>query len=163
MEISRVPIDLKGKKKTELRSRVVDVCDNGDLSCAFFVSSVLKILSTSQLELVRTLHATVDGLIKDMLLCGWVRKNGDAIPDWLKNPGSEPYKLSDIPFSAGDIILWGRRVDIPTGMHKHVGFYTGGFDCVSNNPKTRKVDIHDIIFRGTRGIEASFTHPFLKD
>ena len=44
----------------------MDVMRNGDLSCAFFVSSVL-----STLALGKATHGTVDSTVKDMKQSGW--------------------------------------------------------------------------------------------
>lgn len=43
-----------------------DVMKNGDLSCAFFVSSLLSILG-----LAETTHGTIESTIKDMKQSGW--------------------------------------------------------------------------------------------
>jgi len=45
-----------------------DILRKGDLSCAFFASSVLAIP-----RLIRSAHLTVDGTIKDMRQHGWRR------------------------------------------------------------------------------------------
>jgi hypothetical protein len=43
-----------------------DILKNGELSCAFYVSVILRILG-----LIKEPHATVDGLVKDMENSGW--------------------------------------------------------------------------------------------
>ncbi len=43
-----------------------DILENGELSCAFYVSVILRILG-----LIKEPHATVDGLIKDIEYSGW--------------------------------------------------------------------------------------------
>ncbi len=47
-----------------------DIVKNGELSCAYFVSSVLH-----NLELVKSAHATVESTVKDMEKKGWVEIN----------------------------------------------------------------------------------------
>ncbi|MER3407162.1 MAG: hypothetical protein C4278_01940 [Patescibacteria group bacterium] len=51
-------IDEKGKSK--------DILKKGELSCAFYVGVILRIL-----KLVDSVHTTVEGTIKDMLENGW--------------------------------------------------------------------------------------------
>lgn len=43
-----------------------DIVKNGELSCAYFISSVLH-----NLGLIKTAHATVEGTVKDMIKNGW--------------------------------------------------------------------------------------------
>jgi predicted nucleic acid-binding Zn finger protein len=43
-----------------------DIVKNGELSCAYFVSSVLH-----NLELIKSAHATVESTVKDMVKKGW--------------------------------------------------------------------------------------------
>lgn len=47
-------------------SKKTDILENGNLSCAFFVSSILKIFSQ-----INNLHATVEGTVKDLENSGW--------------------------------------------------------------------------------------------
>ncbi len=46
--------------------KVEDICKNGKLSCAFYVSTLLKIVN-----LVENIHYTVKGTLKDMERSGW--------------------------------------------------------------------------------------------
>jgi len=50
----------------KIGGKKVDLVKKGRLSCAFFVSSVLKTFN-----LIAELHTTVDGTIKDMEKSGW--------------------------------------------------------------------------------------------
>lgn len=50
----------------KVNGRQRDVLEDGELSCAFFVSSVLLILG-----LVKEFHATVSGTLADMKTTGW--------------------------------------------------------------------------------------------
>ena len=126
-------IDEKGKKKDALK--------NGRFSCAFFVSSVLKIFS-----LVDFPHATVKSTIKDML------KNG-----WHRTKKLEP----------GNVLLWEENKE----GHKHLGFFIGNKKSVSNAffyYKKRVPMVHHFTYGKTRNgqprrkIEQIFTHPDIK-
>jgi len=96
--------------------KLTDFCCRGRLSCAFYVSSILKIF-----DLVKTLHTTVEGLEKDLIRFGWEIKNSIVLP--------------------GDIIVWAGAQE--SGFHRHIGFYVDGFGYVSNNSKTGRIIRHD--------------------
>jgi len=51
-----------------INKKVQDILHNGDLSCAFFVSSLLVLFG-----LIQRIHTTVNGTLKDMEHCGWQR------------------------------------------------------------------------------------------
>jgi len=63
-----------------INGRKKNLTQNGDLACAYFVSSILKIF-----DLIGNLHLTVTGTIKDLENSGWekITKNkispGDII------------------------------------------------------------------------------------
>lgn len=50
----------------QVNGKKTDVMKNGDLSCAFFVSSLLSIVG-----LLKTAHGTVESTVKDMQQSGW--------------------------------------------------------------------------------------------
>lgn len=83
-----------------------DVTKNGELSCSYFVSSILKIFS-----LVDNYHATVSVTVEDM-----ERNN------WEKVEKPEP----------GDVLLWAPRSSDPDN-NEHLGFYIGDEKVVTNN------------------------------
>ena len=70
-------------------NRKKDILQSGKLSCAFFVSSILKIFN-----LIDSPHCTVDGAIKDLTKSGWREK--------------EDY--SQLP--KGSILLWEKKLGI---------------------------------------------------
>lgn len=124
-------INKKGKK--------LDALKNGDLACAFFVSSILKIFS-----LIDYPHATVDSTVRDMLENGW-RQTKNLKP--------------------GNILLWEKNKK----GHKHLGFYVGNKKAVSNFYKKRHPIVHHYIYfwktrnnQPKREIEKIFTHPDIK-
>ncbi|MFP4022759.1 MAG: hypothetical protein ACLFTS_02850, partial [Candidatus Paceibacterota bacterium] len=71
-----------------------DVTDDGDLSCAFFVSSVLTIFG-----LIKEIHVTVNSTVKDM------KRNG-----WVDTDDPEP----------GDVVVWGEEHSNQE-KHRHIG------------------------------------------
>lgn len=95
--------EVNGKKK--------DILENGALSCAIFVSWILK-----NFDLIKEGHATVDGTIKDLKKTGW-RK--------IKKPRT------------GAILIWGKKF-YDSEPHKHIGFYIGNNKAISNSYKSRK-------------------------
>ncbi len=110
-------IDLEGKK--------IDATEDGNLSCAFFVSAVLHMFGY-----IKGIHATVNGTLKDMKESGWV--------------------VIDKPV-VGSVILWGESLD--SSGHRHVGFYVGEGKTISNNSKSKVPVEHDLDFEGKRKIE----------
>ena len=108
-----------------------DIYKKGKLSCAFYVSTILKIIG-----LVKDIHATVQGLIKDMENSGWYKTN------YLKK---------------GAIIIWDKN----KAGHLHVGFYLGNNKAVSNSSLKRTPTIHLLNYQGRKIIDIYF-HDALK-
>lgn len=98
--------------------RSLDVLEDGDLSCAMYVSSILYLS-----KLIDDLHTTVNGTIEDIENFGWYKIN-------------TPKK--------GALILWGfkKKDDGTQGKHRHVGFYLDAETAVSNDSSTRVVAKH---------------------
>jgi len=112
-----------------------DIVENGNLSCAIFVSSILKIF-----DLIESLHTTVNGTIKDLEKSGWQQI-------------AEP--------KIGAILIW-EKVDFSeNNFHKHIGFYVGENLAVSNDFKTGKIILHHFTFDNQRKMEKIFFHPRL--
>lgn len=98
-----------------------DIMHDGDLACAFFVSFIL-----SGFSLIKSMHGTVDGTVKDLKSSGWRR---------IKTPKS------------GCIIVWEALVDKNGESHKHIGFYIGGGKAISNNSKKKSPSVHPYLNR----------------
>lgn len=94
-----------------------DIYQNGKLSCAFYVSTILKILG-----LINDIHATVNSLIKDMEKSGWSRIK----------------KLQK-----GAVIVWDKN----KSHHFHVGFYVGKKKAVSNSSSQKMPFLHSINYQ----------------
>ncbi len=102
-----------------------DITENGELSCAVFVSFVLKIF-----DLISTPHATVKSTIKDMMENGW-------------KEAEKPQK--------GDVLVWEKK-KIGGSTNEHIGFYIGNQKAVSNNYKKRAPVVHHYTYNGKRKI-----------
>lgn len=117
----------------------IDITDNGKLSCAFFVSSILVIFG-----LIPKIHATVRGTIADLKKSGWKK---------IKHP------------KIGSILIWEKKVFGKT-PHKHIGFYVSRHRAISNNYKTKSPILHHWAFGRNksstyRKIEAIYWRPKL--
>lgn len=88
-----------------------DVMRDGDLSCAFFVSSILKVF-----DYVEKVHATVNNTVKDLEKSGW-------------------QKSSDL--KKGAVLVWEEKIDGSGEKHKPIGFYIGDNMAISNNSQER--------------------------
>ena len=112
-----------------------DITRRGELSCAYFVSSVLIMFG-----LIEKIHLTVDELIKEMKNCGWKR---------IKNPRK------------GSVLVWEAK-KFGDEQHKHIGFFIGNTKAISNNYKKRAPTIHHWTFKRKRKVEAIFWHKKLE-
>lgn len=118
--------------------RKIDILKNGELSCAYFVSSILKLF-----DLIAAPHATVKGTLADMLKSGW-----------------RPTKK----LSPGNVLLWEQKIYFD-GPHSHLGFFIGKDKAVSNSRKKRMPVIHHLTFgrcsdgEPKRKILKIFVHP----
>ena len=101
-----------GKKK--------NITKNGALSCAFFVSSLLR-----SFALLHELHTTVSGTLRDMEKSGWVK---------IKKP------------RAGCIIHWEAKKGV-NGLHEHLGFCIDATHAISTSSRTRTPEVHPIHYR----------------
>jgi len=117
-----------------------DVLEDGGLSCAAFVSSILY-FQNSLLELfkkphwIKFTHANVASTEKDILENGW-------------------YTITEL--KPGAIIIWEKQ------EHEHIGFYVGDEEAISNDSKgTGFPWRHHITYNNTRKIEKIYWHPEL--
>ena len=115
-----------------------DIMKNGDLSCAWFVSSLLYLF-----KLIKDAHATVNGTIKDLQQSGWKK---------IKKP------------KIGSVIVW-EKIDFGNkDLHKHIGFYIGNNKAIStSNSKKGQPIIHHWTYgikrnKPVRKVKAIFWH-----
>lgn len=100
--------------------REIDALENGKISCATLVSSILY-LQNNLLEFLKKprwinfVHANVPSTTQDMLNCGW-------------------YEIKEL--RPGAVIIWEARKGIDDGlMHSHNGFCISNVEAVSNDSK----------------------------
>lgn len=96
----------------------IDVLDDGDLSCAVYVTSILYLF-----DLVGERHTTVVETIKDIEVSGW---------HTIGTPRT------------GALIFWDYKIknDGSRGTNRHIGFYLDENTAVSNSAKTKMVERH---------------------
>ena len=106
-----------------------DVMRNGDLSCAFYVYSILKIFG-----LISRIHGTVDSTISDLKKIGWKE---------IRKP------------KAGAVLIW-EELEFSNGEHhKHIGFYIGDGKAISNSDR-KKFPVDHLWRKSGRKVEAIF-------
>lgn len=93
-----------------------DILEDGELSCAQFVSGLLYLQ-----QMINSRHATVEGTLKDLEASGW-------------------HKIAEP--KEGCILVW-EKVDYPDGTkHSHIGFYVGNQKAISNRPIDKSPQEH---------------------
>jgi len=113
-----------------------DLLRDGDLSCAFYASSLLALTG-----LIESPHATVDSTLRDMKRSGWF-------------PLTRP--------RVGCVIVWGERhFTDGNESHKHIGFYLGNGVAVSNSDKKRAIAKHPYRSHNRRPVVELLWHPTL--
>ena len=126
-------------------SKEKDILKGGKLSCAYYVSCILKLFNLINQEI--SPHAMVGGLVKNILNSGW----------------KETKKLK-----TGNILLWEKK-KYPNGkLHYHLGFYLGKNKAISHRDKKKAPIIHHYTYGQTengqpkRRIIKIFTHKIIK-
>jgi hypothetical protein len=100
-----------------------DAMKDGEDSCAFYVSGVLRIFNK-----VRSIHGTVESTTRDLEEFGWQKVHN-------ANPG--------------DVLVW-EALQFGDKSQKHIGFYVGEGRAVSTSWKQKKVVEHDMNFGGEK-------------
>jgi Bacteriophage peptidoglycan hydrolase len=96
-----------------------DAFDDGENSCAFFVSAILVIFKK-----IQAMHGTVQSTIEDLNKSGW--------------------QLVNRP-KAGDVLVWEAQ-QFDDGLKAHIGFYLGDNKAISTSWTKRTPVEHDIHF-----------------
>lgn len=117
-------------------NRKIDVTENGELSCAFFVSNVLLIWG-----LISEGHATIKSVIKDMLKSGWI-------------------KISLKKIKPGDVIVWEEKKFEKGRQHRHIGFYVSNKKAVSHSDGVKSISAHHWTYNNRRNIAEVYRHLF---
>lgn len=98
-----------------------DVLENGDLSCAYYVSSILVLHG-----LIDRPHFTVPGTLYSMEKAGWTQINH---------------------LKKGCIVVWG-SVHQNGADHKHLGVYIGDQQAISNRSSLGMPGEHPLHYSG---------------
>lgn len=95
----------------------IDVLENGNLSCAYFVSTILK-----HFDLIKKVHSTVKNTVKDAKKSGW--------------------KITAKP-KIGNVLVYEEKYFPESGnQHMHIGFYIGNKKAISTSSKFKTPIIH---------------------
>lgn len=116
----------------KVNNRKEDIVKNGELSCAYFASSILVIFG-----LIEAIHLTVDGAEKDLKRSGWIKKDKPKI---------------------GCVLIWVAKKYKDGGIHRHMGFYMGKDKAVSNDHEKGSPKVHHWTYAGKRKIETIYCH-----
>ena len=109
-----------------------DAFNDGEYSCAFFVSAILLIFKK-----VEAFHGLVEHTVDDLKKSGW--------------------QAVDEP-QPGDVIVW-EPIDFPEGPVPHIGFAMGHGRAVSTSWAQKCVIEHDINFgEDNRKIEVIYRY-----
>lgn len=111
-----------------------DILRGGDLSCAYFISSLLLIM-----QLIKEPHATVQGCLRDMTTSGW-------------HQISKP--------QPGAVLVWEPKGN-GQESHSHIGLYVGDKRAVSNSSWRRYPVRHHWTYHGRRQLISIWQHPEL--
>ena len=120
----------------KVNGKKIDITKNGELSCAFYVSSILLLF-----RFIKEGHATVDSTVKDLKQFGWKE---------IKKP------------KMGSIIVWEKKDFGKSSAHKHIGFFIGNNKAVSNSDKLGYPALHRITFEVNRKVELILWNSKLK-
>jgi hypothetical protein len=125
-----------------------DILEDGQVSCASFVSSLLYFLNSvfeqeQKPRWIASSHATVSGTEKDLEQSGWVQ-----IPE----------------LREGAVIAWEPIQFEHDGVHSHIGFYIGNGRAISNMSNASGIPReHDATYDGSRKIVRIWWHPALDE
>jgi hypothetical protein len=109
-----------------------DVIGDGDLACAYFVSSILTLCG-----LIRGgVHTTVDMTVHDLLVSGWVEGT----------------------VQEGAVLIWAPKLCTDGTCHRHIGFSVGREMAVSNDAARGYPAVHHNTYEESRVIEAVYIH-----
>ena len=118
-----------------------DILRKGELSCAYYVSSILKLF-----DLISCQHATVKSTIEDM------KEN-----NWKETKKMKP----------GNVLVWEEKEFKNNEKHFHIGFYLGNKIAISNSEKKKVISAHHYTYgtenkKPVRKIINIFTHDKIK-
>ena len=116
-----------------VNGRKKDILENGRVACAIFVSSLLMIH-----KLIPEIHATVTGTVIALKKAGWKKISTPRL---------------------GCIIVWAEETPPAKNHgHKHIGFYIGQNQAISNSASKGYPVKHHLTFKNKRKIELMLWH-----
>lgn len=126
-----------------------DILENGRLSCAVFVSSLLYLFNpmlefSGKSGWIKFTHANTVSTEKDMTEAGW-------------------YTIQDLRLGA--VLVWEKR-NANGSQNWHIGFYIGDEMAISNDSGLGHTGVphkHHYTYQSTRAIERIYWHSFLDD
>jgi len=125
-----------------IHGKKVDLVQNGNLSCAFYVSSILKLFN-----LINEIHLTVKSTEKDLI----------------KNNFKRISLTKNIP--QGSILIWENKREYnpytkKIESHLHIGFYLGNKKAISMSSENGFPVIHHYLYYGKRKIIKAYYKEF---
>jgi len=123
----------------KINGKKTNATDHGRTACAVFVSNILALFS--EFGLIKKGHSMITGTLLDMESCGWQKI-------------AEP--------KVGCVILWEER-ERNGESNKHLGFYLGNSEAISNSPDLGVPEVHHWTFgmkdgQPVRKVEALYWH-----
>jgi len=115
-----------------------DIMGDGDLSCAFYVSSILTLFG-----LIEKIHGTVAGTIHDLEKSGWKKINPSTSFDKARDKSLRMKKST-----AGAVLVWAEKCT-KGECHAHIGFCLDDQTAVSNSSKSGQIAKHHLTY-GTK-------------
>jgi len=119
----------------KINGKHIDIMKNGQYSCAFYLSNILKTFN-----LIKKPHVTVISTIKDMQKSRWQK---------IKKP------------KIGSVLVWEIKKFGKNDIHTHIGFYIGNHQAISNSSNKGCPIKHHWTFNNERKITAIYWHPKL--
>jgi|GEM_PF-1316494 len=114
---------------------VIDILEDGNLSCAYYVTSVAH-----QFDLISGIRTWVSEAVDELHRCGW---HTIATP------------------REGAILVYKERQTQSGSYHKHIGFKLDGVLAISHHDSVRRPRIHHETDLGLREIEQVLWHEAL--
>ena len=110
----------------EIDGKEFDATENGNKSCAAFISGILSIFG-----LIDEGHATVDRTIVHLKEASWFEVDISKPEAW-------------------DVVIYKAITYSDGSSHKHMSFYIGDDQAISNNRNIGSPQQHHWLFDGTR-------------
>jgi|SRR3989339_480187 len=124
---------LKGRDGKQV---VVDATEDGNIACAYYLSSVLYLFG-----MIKEKHLTVKSTVLDIESFGWRKIKGPRV---------------------GSVLVWEPKLQLSGRVTAHIGFYIGRQTAISHRDDTRSPRPHHWLYKDegvARRVEAVYWHP----